>query len=400
MGQRLMKEMIRVVLIDPLEESRGRLQQLLTGLGSVWLNEVCPTYSGAGKAISGQLPHLAIVNLDADPEASIQLVGELSRSHPSMAILPASQTKDGNLILRSMRAGAREFLQLPADHDEVLAAVGRLVHPSAPGTQGGRLGGRVISVVGASGGVGTTSLAVNLATCLAQDAKRTVALADFDLLLGVVDACLDIIPAYTLLEVAQSSDRLDLTLLKRSMTRHESGLFVLPRPIALEDAVKIDPEALRRVIGLLKAICSTIVIDTSKALQASDFIAFESSDVILLTVVLELNCLRNTARLLQLFRQMDGMMERVRVVVNRMDSKGFDISVKKAEEVMNLPISWRIPNCSRDFNAARARGIPLESVAPRSAALKVIRELAAGLESPRKGEPAPPRPSRFAASFF
>ncbi len=394
-----MKDMIRVVLIDPVEESRGTLQQLLSGLGSIWLTEVCPLYSGAIKVVTEQLPHLAIVNLDADPEASIKLVGELARTHPSIAILPASQTRDGDQILRVMRAGAREFLPLPTDPHEVLSAVSRLVHTATPGTQS-RLGGRVITVLGASGGVGCTSLAVNLATTLAKHTTQSVALADFDLLLGVVDACLDIIPAYTMLEVAQNSDRLDLTLLKRSMTRHESGLFVLPRPIALEDAAKIDPEALRRVIGLLKAVCSTVVIDASKALQASDFVAFESSDVIILVVVLELNCLRNSARLLQLFRQMDGMIDRIRVVVNRNDSKGFDISIRKAEEVLNLPVSWQIPNASRELNIARARGVPVESVAPRSAALRPIREMAEALVKPQTAEPPAPRLARFAASFF
>ncbi len=395
-----MKDMIRVVLIDPQDETRGTLQQLLVGLGSVWLTEVCPRYSSAVKAVTEQLPHLAIVNLDSDPEASIQLVGELARVHPSLAILPASETRDGTMILRVMRAGAREFLSLPTDPHEVLAAIGRLVQASTPGGGSSRLGGRVFTVLGASGGVGCTSLAVNLATTLASETTHSVALADFDLLMGVVDACLDIAPVYTLLEVAQNSDRLDLTLLKRSMTRHESGLFVLPRPIALEDAAKIDPEALRRVIGLLKAVCSTVVIDASKALQASDFVAFESSDLILLVVQLELNCLRNSARLLQLFRQMEGMIERVRIVVNRDGSREFEISARKAEEVLNLPVSWQIPNAVKEFASARARGVPLSAVAPRSPALRAIQAMVKSFEGAQEGQRPAPRLSRFAASFF
>ena len=131
-------------------------------------------------------------------------------------------------------------------------------------------------------------------------------LADFDLVLGSVDACLDIIPDNSSAGRRPELDRLDLTLLKRSLTRHSSGLYVLPHPVAMEDAAKIDPEALRRVLGLLKAAFPTVVIDTSKGLQSSDFVAFEMADVILVVVQLDLTCLRNTARLLHLFRAVRG----------------------------------------------------------------------------------------------
>ncbi len=374
MGCRSMKEAIRVVLIDPMDDSRPALQSLLSGLGAVWLTEVCARYAGAAKAVAEQMPDLTIVNLDADPEQAIMLIAELHRAAPGAAILPASRVRDGDIILRVIRAGAREFLTLPADPEELLAAIERLVRPAHEGAS--RLGGRVVSFVGASGGVGCTSVAVHLATLLAREQSCSVALADFDLLLGAVDACLDIVPDYTLLEVAQNADRLDLTLLKRSLTRHSSGLYVLPRPIALEDAAKIDPEALRRVIALLKAAFGIVLIDPSKGLQASDFVAFEMSDLIILVVQLELTCLRNTGRLLQLFRQFDGLIDRVRVVVNRAGFRDCEISSKKAEETLNLPISWEITNSSREFASARARGIPLDVAAPKCHALRSLRDMA------------------------
>lgn len=395
-----MKEAIRVVLIDPLDESRRALKGLLEGLGPIWLAETCAGFGGAAKAVSEQRPDLTIVGLDADPEAALALIGELSRAAPGSAILPASRTRDGDLILRVIRAGAREFLPLPADPQELLQAIERLVRPASEGAS--RLGGRVVSFVGASGGVGCTSLAVHLATLLARDPARSVALADFDLLLGAVDACLDIVPDYTLLDVAQNADRLDLMLLKRSLKRHASGLYVLPRPIALEDAAKIDPEALRRVVALLKAAFGLVLIDASKGLQASDFVAFEMSDLIVLVIQLELTCLRNTGRLIQLFRQFDGLVDRVRVVVNRAGFRDCEISPKKAEEILNLPITWEVPNSSREFATARARGVPLDAVAPKCPAVRAMKEMLPALAAP--GDPAEPREpakkGRIAAMFF
>src|SRR5262249_28702408 len=217
----------------------------------------------------------------------------------------------------------------------------------------------------ASGGVGVTTVAVNLAAALAAK-EQEVLLIDLDMVFGSVDAALDIVTDHTLYTVLQSFERLDSTLLKRSMTRHGSGLYVLPHPQAIEEVAKIDPDTLHRLLGLLKASFGTVVIDTSKGLQASDFAAFEMSDVILVVVQLDLTCLRNTARLIGLFQQYDGLAERVRLVANRAGSSETEIGLKKAEETLKMPITWHIPNATKILQAARIRGVPIAEVAKGS----------------------------------
>ena len=125
----------------------------------------------------------------------------------------------------------------------------------------------MIAVCGATGGVGTTSLAVNLGCALAANAKNSVCLVDLDLSLGDADVFLDTIPDYTLVDVAQNVTRLDFTLLKRSLTKHSSGLFLLPRPVQLEDAAHVTPEDLQRMIGLLKATFTHLILDLVEGLQ-------------------------------------------------------------------------------------------------------------------------------------
>src|SRR5262249_8148852 len=171
----------------------------------------------------------------------------------------------------------------------------------------------------ASGGVGVTTVAVNLAAALAAKEQETL-LLDLDMVFGSVDAALDIVTDHTVFTVLQNFERLDATLLKRSMTRHASGLYVLPRPQSIEDIARVEPDTLHRLLGLLKATFGTVVIDTSKGLQTSDFAALEVADVILVVVQLDLTCLRNTARLLGLFRQFDGLNDRVKLVANRAGS--------------------------------------------------------------------------------
>ena len=260
-------------------------------------------------------------------------------------------------------------------------------------------GPQIISVTGAAGGVGVTSVAVNLAATLAAAKDRETILVNFDLVFGAVNASLDIVPDNTLYTVLQSFERLDQTLLKRSMTRHASGLYVLPHPTAIEEAAKIDPDALSRLLGLLKAAFSTVVIDTSKGLQSSDFAAFEMSDVILVVVQLDLTCLRNSARLIGLFHQFDGLAERVKLVVNRSGSTDSEISLKKAEETLKMPISWQIPNATKIFQAARIQGVPIADVAKGSRTHQVFLEMARTLRPVPEESPAKPRKGLFAAFF-
>src|SRR5262249_13525495 len=190
---------------------------------------------------------------------------------------------------------AAYVLTLQTEAVELHEIVGRLFRSREASPVAGVRGPQIIAVTGAAGGVGCTTLAVNLATSLASTREDETILLDFDLMFGSVDACLDIIPDNTLYNVVQNIDRLDLTLLKRSMTRHGSGLYVLPHPVALEDAAKVDPETLRRLLGMLKAAFPRLVIDTSKGLQSSDFVAFEMADIIVMVIVLDLTCLRNSA---------------------------------------------------------------------------------------------------------
>ena len=374
-----MKGMIRVVLVDPLAESRLSLRELLSGVNGIWLAECCSSYEEGERAVAEHMPDLTLIVLDADMEKGISLIQSVSRTRPDSVVLPASKPKGSETILKAIRAGAREYLHLPAELDDLLGAIDRLIRPGDETASSARRAGKVIAVTGAIGGVGSTSLAVNLGVALTEQPHNSVVLADFDMLFGCADTCLDIIPERTLLDVAQHVDRLDLTLLKRSLTRHSSGLFVLPHPVAMEDVSKIEPDSLRRVISLLKAGFQSIVIDTSKSLQASDFVAYELADTIIVVVQLELICLRNTARLLHLFRQFDGVAEKVRVVVNRVGSTTGEIGVKKAEETLGMPIAWEIPNAFKSYLAARARGVPLSVEAPTCRSYRAIQEIARAL---------------------
>ena len=144
---------------------------------------------------------------------------------------------------------------------------------------------------------------------LAREQENEVALVDLDLALGDTDVFLDSMPDYTLTDVALNVARLDLPLLKQSLTRHESGVYLLPRPLAIQDAGIIDPDGLRRVIGLMKAAFSHVILDLSKGYSALDMMALDAADEVFLVTQLDLPGLRNTVRLLGCLGEIDGLVD-------------------------------------------------------------------------------------------
>jgi pilus assembly protein CpaE len=278
-----------------------------------------------------------------------------------------------------MRAGAKEFLTQPLKAEDVASALQR-VSSQRTGTANGRdRSCTVIAVTGATGGVGATSLAVNLGCSLAADETNSVVLLDLDLCLGDADVFLDTIPEYTLSDVAQNVSRLDLTLLKRSLTKHDTGLYLLPRPVQLEDARHITSDELTRVLGLLKASFTHIIIDTSKGFNALDMQALTEADTVLLVTQLDLPCLRNVVRLMMSFKESNQFDHKVKIVVNRAGYDSGQISLRKAQETIGREIFWQVPNDYRVMVEVRNNGVPLMQQAPKAAITLSINQLAAAI---------------------
>jgi len=374
-----MKNVLRLAIVDPTDASRDALKSLLLGMDQVWLEAECSRYEFFADVVSQTEPDIGVVALDADPEKGLELVAELNQSAPNCNVLVLSSSTDGNLILRAMRSGAKEFLSQPVKLEDLVDALQRIGHRSTSGGEHKSRGSTVITVAGSTGGVGTTSLSVNVGCALAADDSNSVVLVDLDLSLGDADVFLDTIPDYTLIDVAQNAGRMDFTLLKRSLTKHSSGLFLLPRPVQLEDVGAISTEDLRKVIGLLKASFTHVILDISKSYGAMDHVALEMSDQILLVTQLDLPCLRNVVRLMMSFGEMDGMADKVKIIVNRVGLDNGHISLKKAQETVGREIFWQIPNDYRVMVEVRNNGVPLLEQAPKAQITQCIQSLAAAL---------------------
>jgi pilus assembly protein CpaE len=376
-----MSNVLRLAIVDPNDSSRNQLKNTLLGMDVVWLEAECSRYEFFSDVIGQTKPDIGVVGIDSNPEKGLKLIEQMREIAPECAVLVVSSSTDGQVILKAMRSGAKEFLTHPIKVEDLIGALDRISNAKF-GTGDGR--GRtchVIAICGATGGVGTTSLAVNLGCILAKEERNSVVLVDLDMALGDADVFLDAIPDYTLVDVAQNIGRLDFALLKRSLTKHASGLYLLPRPVQLQETSHISSDDLTRVLGLLKASFSHMILDLSKGYTSLDNVALKSAKDILLVTQLDLPCLRNVVRLMLSLNEDEQLKEKVKIVVNRVGLESGAISLKKAQETIGKDIFWQIPNDYKTMIEVRNNGVPLIEHSPRASITQAVVSLAESLSS-------------------
>jgi len=396
-----MKSVLRLATVDPDERSRNSLKSMLLGVDTVWLEAECSRYEFFMDVARQTQPDIALINVDSNHAKGLQLVGEVSRALPNCAVLVVSSSQEGSLILQAMRNGAREFLNLPVQLDDFVAALDRIraAMGGSTGEGAGRVG-QIITVAGVGGGVGSTAMVVNMAASLAQDPGNSPVIIDLDLTLGDADVWLDIIPEYTIRDVAENISRLDYGLLKRSLTRHDCGAYLLPRPVELENADSIKPDDLRRILALLKATFSHLIVDVSKSFGRLDLSVMEVSDKILLVTQLDLSCLRNVVRIMQFLDHFPGVKDKVEIVVNRMGLEDSDISLNKALETIGRSVFWQLPNDYATMVGARNNGVPLCQFAPKARLTRSLNDMVRQLSTGEPGAKPPEEPPKKKSGLF
>lgn len=381
----------RVILVDPSTSGHETLKTMLRGIDWAFLEAETHQYDGVLDLVAQTELDGVIIALDTDPALSLQLVKQIAWEQPQLGIIVVSDRPD--LLVQAHRRGAKLLLDQPVKLEDLSVALKNLSggislhHPPRA---------LAIAILGAGGGVGCTSLAVNIGSTLAQDRNKQVVLIDLDLVLGDAEVALDLVPDHRLSDVAGPADRLiDLQLLKSSLCRHGTGLYLLARSERLREIGLIPAENVQRILALLRVGFTHLVLDLSKGWSSIDLMAMRLADVIVLVAQPNLSSLRNSVLMLNALEE-EGIGDKVRVVLNRVGAEigGEEISASKAEQVVGRPISFQVPNDSRVLLAAWNEGIPLIQHAPKSKVHQSIAALAADLSKrPSRGPGNSGRPA-------
>lgn len=331
----------------PADVSAGILQRF--GFGPAAAAE---SVSDAVAALRERHYDLLIVPLqDLDAVDLATLEREIRRTGTTFVIGTAPQA-DSELIVRAMRSGIHEFIQFPPAPQELSAAIDRLMRRMS--IEASR--GLTVAVYSAKGGLGTTTVAVNLAFAFGRNnPSARVALADFVVMGGDVGLVLDLRPVYDIGDLAVKTSRIDAELLKSTLTATRGGVWVLPAGDKPETSDVVDASAATTIIGHLSASYNFTVIDCEHHLTDRTLVALDAADRIVLVTQLGIPALRSTQRTIQLCRRLGYPDEKLFVVVNRFQSSDV-VSPADAAQVLERELFYKIPNDYRTASAAVTEG--------------------------------------------
>jgi len=310
---------------------------------------------------------LLILEIGEDLQKEFELIRQILASGEVETIFVTSPRYEADLLVQALRAGVKEFLSQPIKREDLVSALLKFRDRPSSGTrtEGKRKKGKIIHVIGGKGGVGATTVAVNLSTNLANSNRsQSVVLLDMNLLFGEIPTFLDLQSDFSWGEVVKNISRLDVTYLTSVLAKHPSGIFVLPSPTGLDGVNRATPEIIEKLLRVMQEAFDFIVVDGGPSIDETSLKIIEISDTVLVVSILSLPCLTNVKRLFWTFQKLGfPPKDRVKVLVNRYHKKSL-ISLEEAERTIDQGIFWQIPNDYQTTMSAINQGKDLSSIAP------------------------------------
>jgi pilus assembly protein CpaE len=381
---------LAIALIGPNDESRNDMAKALVASGCKDIHAFSsyPPSLDDTPLLLMETHNLVIIELDTDAEYAVRLVAcMVAAGTPTATVMVYSEKTVPDLLLRCMRAGAREFLVPPFGSQSLTDALTRAASRQAAEiatidqaeaeAEAKAATGRLLTFMGAKGGTGVTTLACNFAVALSQDPKQRTLLIDLDLPLGDVALNLGISPEYSTINALQSVERLDSSLLESFVTRHGSGLFVLSAPgrLSLYQSARADVNTL---LTVAQQTYENIVVDIGTRLDLMETVLFQKAHAVYLVTQAGIPELRNSNRLISQFFGDTGS-PKLEVIINRYEERAFGVSESEITRALTRPAQWKVPN---DYNTVRQMQINATPLAlANSPVSREIRRIAKSLNS-------------------
>lgn len=333
-------------------------------------------YSKAYNAISELSKSLVIVDISEYPEQALNFVSKLSSEFPSCKVIVLSDKPTVDLVIRTMRMGASDFLSIPLVKNEFFEILSKTYSSLTDDNNSKKSKCRVITVYSNKGGVGKTSIASNLALELSKITKENVALIDLNFQLGDVTTFLDLKPSFNISYMFQNLDKINDDFLLSTLEKYkDTSLYVLADPPYFKQAENVSSKQITKLFNILRDTFSYVIVDTAGGFDSKSMTALENSDLILLATIVNLPALRNCQRCLELFEKMGFDNEKVQVLINRY-MENDEINACDVEELLGRKIYWKIPNNYFTMMAAINKGLPVASVNSESNVAVSYRNLA------------------------
>jgi pilus assembly protein CpaE len=371
-----MAQGITAVIIDSNTESLNKTVKYIKNLGEQATVEGATTTFEAGfELVHKKRPMVVIMSVDdGEHDVALDRIKTIFTRFPRVSIFTVCEDRSAETILRFMRAGVTEYLLKPLSELDLASALqklGRLWLVKTPELDEGK----IITLFSPKGGVGVTTIAINLAVHIHELTSKPTILVELDLNAGDVTTFLNLRAAYTMSDVTANIGKLDRSFLQSVITKHESGIYVLADPQRVEEAVSISAEDVRKVLGILRTMFAYVIIDTEPAFNERTKTAIDMSNILYMVFIMSLPGIRNMQRYLNYLDNTGNVKEKIRLLVNRRLKKD-DIRPEDAEKILDRPISWSIPNDYDTVMACLNKGVTINRFDPKSRLNLSLKDLA------------------------
>lgn len=356
---------ISTIVLSESEQAKNVLSLYLNEFGKFTLLEDVSDLSEIFNILSSMQKSLLLVDLSTNEHKYLDLIQNVSGTCSGCKIVAISDSPSVELIVRAMRAGAKEFLSAPVIKGEFFDVLNK-VYATFSENKPKENKCRVLTVFSNKGGIGKTSIATNLALELARITKENVALVDLNFQSGDITSFLDLKPSFNISYMLQNLNKINSEFLVNTLERYkDTSLYVIADPPYFKQAENITKSQIIKLFEILKKSFSYVVVDTDSTFSGKTVAALDSSDLIFLPTIVNLPALRNCQRVLDLFGKLGYDGNKTQIVINRY-MENDEIKAEDVEDVLGKEVYWKIPNNYFTMVAAINKGVSVAEINPES----------------------------------
>lgn len=361
---------IRVLIVDDIAETRDNLEKLLFFEKDIEVVAKASTGREAVAMAKQYQPDVVLMDINMPDMDGIAATEALLSQVPTTQVIMMSVQGEQDYLRRSMLAGAREFLIKPISAEDLYNAI-RHVHRlqttqrryvptnviEQSGGEGGGAQGQIIAVFSPKGGVGTSSIAANLAVALRQLSGKKIALVDGNLIFGDLGVIMNLRSPKTIADLANRINELDSELLNDILATHTTQVKVLLAPPNPQTGELVTSDNLRAILEVLRKDFDYVVVDTQSSFQDRALAVLDLADRIVTLMTLEMPCIKNIKLFLEVAELLEYPAEKVMLVLNKADGR-LNIRVENVEENIQHKVALQIANATHEMALSINQGVP------------------------------------------
>jgi len=376
---------IKVLIVDDISETRENISRLLKLEEDIQIVGEASNGEQAVKKAEQLLPHVILMDINMPIMDGIAATEKISLNYPNIAVIMVSVQGEAEYLKKAMMAGAREYLVKPFSADELVDTIKRTYHLEQK-----RLGKievtskifgkpkdskpQVITIFGTKGGVGKTTLSVNVAAQIAKKTRKKVALVDLDLQFGDVAVFFNVSPKKSIAELVQERGQFNIELVESYLIPHISGVKILPAPMRPEYSELVTPNNIMEILTILRQHYDYVLIDTPPFFQDTNLSALDMSNQVLLVMTMDLPTVKNMKLSLELLDSLHHK-GKTKLILNRA-SEDLGINSADVESALDFLIAHQIPSDGKLVVTSVNKGIPFVLSNTGAKVSKAVEQLA------------------------